>query len=249
MGVTRTSTEVPTEIVIESRFCGPPDSGTGGDACGMVASFIDAPLSEVTLHLPPPLDAPMTAEAEMDGARLVHDGNLVARGRPIADLQLAVPAPVGMSEAIVAAERSPLHHAHPFPTCFVCGPERSEGDALRIIPGPVEGRELVAAPWTPDESLAPEGGPVADRFCWAALDCPSGNALMLLDDVGTAVLGTLAVRVVSEIEPGRDYVVAGWPLARDGRKVDTASVLFTADGEPAAMARARWIELRTETLT
>ena len=249
MDVAQTSTEVPTEIVIERRFCGPPDSGNGGYACGMVADFIDAPLAEVTLHLPPPLEAPMTIEPERNGARLVHDGNLVARGRPLADLQLAVPAPVGLSEAVVASERSPLHDSHWFPTCFVCGPERSEGDGLRVIPGPVEGRELVAAPWTPDESLAPDGGTVADRYCWAALDCPSGNALMLLDDIGTSVLGTLAVRVVSDVEAGRDYVVAGWPLARDGRKVDTASVLFTADGDPAAMARARWIELRTETLT
>jgi hypothetical protein len=243
------STELPTQVVIERRFCGPPDSGNGGYACGTVARFIDAPLAEVTLHLPPPLDTPMTVEREKDGARLAHDGNLVADGRPIADLQLAVPAPVGLAEAMVAAERSPLHHSHPFPTCFVCGPERPEGDGLRIIPGPVEGRELVAAPWTPDESLASDGDAVADEFCWAALDCPSGNALMLLDDVGTSVLGRLAVRVALEIEAGRDYVVAGWPLARDGRKIDTASVVFTSDGEPAAMARARWIELRTETLT
>ena len=94
-----------------------------------------------------------------------------------------------------------------------------------------------------------DGDTVAEEFCWAALDCPSGNALMLLDEIGTAVLGRLAVRLALGVEPGRDYVVAAWPLARDGRKLDTASVVFTADGEPAAIARARWIELRTETLT
>jgi hypothetical protein len=43
--------------------------------------------------------------------------------------------------------------------------------------------------------------------------------------------------------------VVGWPLARDGRKLDTASALFTASGELAGLARARWIELRTGTLT
>ena len=26
---------------------------------------------------------------------------------------------------------------HPFPRCFACGPDRDEGDGLRIFPGPV----------------------------------------------------------------------------------------------------------------
>jgi hypothetical protein len=249
MAVARPPTSTSTDVVIQSRFCGPPDSANGGYTCGIVAGFLGAPVAEVTLLLPPPLSEPMTLERAAEGARLVHDDRLIAAGAAIDGLELAVPAAVGLAEAESAMERSPLHHTHPFPGCFVCGPRRAGTDGLGIVPGPVEGRELVAAPWRPDEALADEHGGIATEISWAALDCPSGHALMLLDDVGTAVLGRLAVRFLLEIEPGRAYVAAGWPLARDGRKIDSASALFTERGEPAALARARWIELRTAIVT
>ena len=35
-------------------------------------------------------------------------------------------------------------HDHRYPTCFVCGPERAQGDGLRIFTGPVEDKSLVA---------------------------------------------------------------------------------------------------------
>jgi hypothetical protein len=237
------------EITINKRYCGPPDSANGGYACGTVARLIDSSAAEVTLHLPPPLDLPLNLDPTAGGARLLAEDDLIAEGWPLHDLELAVPRPVGLGEAEEASRHSPLHHTHPFPTCFVCGPRRGAGDGLRIVPGPVEGRELVAAPWIPDSSLPGENGAVAEEICWAALDCPSGNALMLVADVGTAVLGRLAVCLERPVEIGGAYVVAGWPLARDGRKLDTASALFTSDGELAGFARARWIELRTETLT
>jgi hypothetical protein len=41
-----------------------------------------------------------------------------------------------------------------------------------------------------------------------------------------------------------DYVAVGWPVAREGRKIDSASALFEASGVPIAWGRARWIELR-----
>ncbi len=236
-------------LAIDGRFCGPPDSANGGYACGLVAQFIDAPAAEVTLHLPPPLDVPLSVERSDEEVRLTTDGNLIAEGRPLSDLGVAVPQPVGLAEAEEASRNSPLHHSHPFPSCFVCGPNREPEDGLRILPGPVEARELVAAPWMPDASLPTEHGHIAPEICWAALDCPSGNALMLLGDVGTAVLGRLATRLELPVDPGAAYVVAGWPLARDVRKVDTASALFTEDGTLAGFARARWVELRTEALT
>ena len=42
-------------MIIERRFNGPPDSGNGGIACGLLASTVDFPVPEVTLRLPPPL--------------------------------------------------------------------------------------------------------------------------------------------------------------------------------------------------
>ena len=38
-------------------------------------------------------------------------------------------------EAVAASATYPGFSAHPFPTCFVCGPERAEGDGLRLFPG------------------------------------------------------------------------------------------------------------------
>jgi hypothetical protein len=210
---------------------------------------MDAPAAEVTLRLPPPLEMPLTVEASADGARLTANGDLVAEGRTLPSVELTPPDPVSLADAREASRGSPLHGSHPFPTCFVCGPRREPGDGLRIIPGPVAGREVVASPWTPDGSLPLDGDEVATEICWAALDCPSGNALMLLDGVGTAVLGRLAARLERPVEVGSAYVAVGWPLAREERKLDTASALFTEDGELVGVARARWVELRTDALT
>jgi hypothetical protein len=74
-----------------------------------------------------------------------------------------------------AAERPPRYFQDPlFPDCFVCGTVRQPGDGLRIFPGPVPGRRLWAAPWTPDSSVAGTDGRVRPEVAWAALDCPSG---------------------------------------------------------------------------
>jgi hypothetical protein len=240
---------VAEQVVIESRFQGPPDSANGGYACGTVARFIDAAAVEVTLRLPPPLERPLTIEREGETTRLAEADELIAEGLALAGLELELPDPVEPADAEAATRRSPLFHRHPFPGCFVCGPEREAGDGLRVIPGPVEGRELVAAPWRPDESLPRMNGAVATEVCWAALDCPSGNALMLLDDVGTAVLGRLAARFLEPVQVGARYVAAGWPLARDGRKYETGSALFGEGGRVVAYARARWIELRVDVVS
>jgi hypothetical protein len=79
---------------------------------------------------------------------------------------------------------------------------------------------------------------------WAALDCPSGNALILVEDVGTSMLGRLTAELLRPVEVGSTYVTMGWPIAREGRKHHTGSAVMTADGSVAARARAIWIELR-----
>ena len=239
----------PSTIKIDDRFCGPPDSANGGYVCGTLARLIDASPAEVILRLPPPLNRPLRVEPSGDGVRLLDHGRLIAQGSPTSGIEVEPPSPVTMEVAAQASRSSPLHGSHPFPTCFVCGPQRESGDGLRIVPGPVEGRDLVAAPWVPAPSLPVEGEAVAPEVCWAALDCPSGNAFMLLSDVGTAVLGQLTVRLDLPVRVGEPHVLVGWPLAREGRKVDSASALFSAEGRLAGIARARWIELRTGELS
>jgi len=222
-----------TEVTIAERFRGPPASANGGYACGLVAQFIDGS-AQVTLRSPPPLERPLRAE-ESDGAVLLHDGDdLVAEGKA-ATLDLDVPEPVDVDTARSATEHYEWMHDHPYPTCFVCGPERDEGDGLRIFPSPVPGRELYAAPWTPDSTGL--------EFVWAALDCPSGLVTNVYEGLGRILLGRLTADVRKLPEPGEEHVLTAWPISRDGRKLNTGSALFTADGELLASARAVWIDV------
>jgi hypothetical protein len=203
--------------------------------CGLVAQFIDGP-AQVTLRTPPPLDRPLQVEKDGDAVALRDGEQLVAEGKPAAS-NFEVPAPVGLDEARAATEHYEWMHDHPYPTCFVCGPERVEDDGLRIFPSPVAGRDVYAAPWTPQPDVA---GP---EFAWAALDCPSGVVTNTFDDVGRILLGRLTADVTTAPRPGEDHVLTAWPIGRDGRKLYTGSALFTADGELLASANAVWIDV------
>ena len=177
------------ELVIDRRFRGPSGSGNGGYTAGRVAAFVDAPVVEVTLRLPPPLDRPLQAVRLAEGVE-VRDGDaLVAEARP-SEVDIEPPRRVGVVEAAAAEERYVGADDHAFPECFVCGPARERGDALVLRPGPVDG--VVATTWRPDASLG-EGG-VRDEFVWAALDCPGAFAVELVGR-GTRVLGRLTVRI------------------------------------------------------
>ena len=233
--------------MIDSRFRGPSASANGGYACGVVARAIAAPCAEVTLRVPPPLDRQLEIRADGERATL-HDGELlVAEGEAATPPRAEVPPPLEVELAAAASAESPLHRNHPFPECFTCGPNRGAGDGLRVIPGPVAGRDdIVAASWEVDRSLPSDGRAVDDEIVWAALDCPSGNALLLVDDVGTSLLGRLRAELLLPVEVGRSYVALGWPVERDGRKNQTGSAIFTADGELVAHAEAIWIELRDQ---
>ena len=228
-------------VVIDERFHGPPGSANGGYACAMAARWIEGP-AEVTLRVPPPLGRELTV-VRADGRVSLLDGEtLVAEARP-ATVDVEVPAQASLAEAQSAAGRYPWRDEHPYPTCFVCGPQREAGDGLCIFPGPVEGHSLYAAPWTPDRSLADDSGQVRDEFVWGALDCPSGIVTNLLDDVGLLLLGRLAVDLKHPVMAQEPHVVEAWVVSREGRKLNTASALLTAVGEVRAIARAVWIEV------
>jgi hypothetical protein len=241
---------VSPEIRIDRRFCGPPDSGNGGYACGLVAAHVDGP-AEVTLRLPPPLDTPLTVASGDGGSARVLDGDaLVAEGirRGEEDLGIDVPEAVSVADAERAATTSQLHEhpeEHPFPTCFVCGPKRAPGDGLRILVGPVTGRSVAAAAWTPTTDLAGADGVVRPAFVWAALDCSGGVGSWLADPIAgnPFVLGRMGVRIDGPVRAGAPHAVVGWRAAHDGRKVTAGSAIFTAEGELAGLARATWIQL------
>jgi hypothetical protein len=220
-----------TAFTIDARFNGPPGSANGGYTCGLLAELVGGP-AEVTLRRPPPLARPLEA-ARADGTVRLLDGDAVVAEAAPAEVVIDPPEPVGADEAERAAARYPGFRQHAFPTCFVCGPERREGDGLRIFAGPVPGRDVFAAPWVAPADVAP-------RLVWAALDCPGAIAVGF-PDRGETVLGRLAARVVAVPEPGERCVVVAWPLGEDGRKLYAGTALFAEDGESLAVARATWI--------
>jgi hypothetical protein len=228
-------------IAIPSRFCGPPSSGHGGYVCGKVAGALDGPAT-VTLRKPPPLDTPMALEVSDGSARLLQGDVLVAEAEP-GEVALDVPEPVTFEQAADAARSYPGFQYHPFPTCFVCGPQRDEGDGLRVFPTQIAGRRLVAAPWTPAETLGDRSG-VEPEFLWAALDCPGGWSRGALDvEQGTAVLGRLTAEILGSAPTREPLVVVGWPLQTERRKSYAGTAIFDAGGRPLARAHSTWIRI------
>ncbi len=234
-------------LTIAPRFCGPPGSGNGGYVCGLIAGYLDG-LAEVTLRLPPPLGSPLAVAHDEKGSVRVEDGtSVIAEAISFAgNLDLQLPGPVSVSRAQAAAARSPLRlqpELHPFPACFVCGPQRQPGDGLRICVGAVPGTELWADAWSPGAEFADGVGEVRPEFLWAALDCPGGIGALQGAVTGgeSYVLGRMAAIRLGPVTAGQPHVVVGWRVAAHGRKIVAGSALFTASGQAVAAARATWI--------
>ncbi|MCG8506589.1 MAG: hypothetical protein MI755_18435 [Sphingomonadales bacterium] len=230
-------------ITIAGRFNGPPNSGNGGYVCGRLGLLFDGP-AEVTLKKPPPLDMAMSVARDDGGISLMDGDGVVAEAGP-ALVDLAIPEPPDLETARAAVQHYTGFGLHAFPTCFVCGPERRPGDGLCIFPGKVAGGDLVAAPWTPDASLADEAGGIDPVHVWAALDCPGYFAVA---DVGeAAVLGRMAAEVPGVPAVGETCVVIGWAIGGEGRKLHSGTAVFGADGRLIGKARATWIKLQAAT--
>jgi hypothetical protein len=218
------------EIVVAPRFNGPPGSGNGGYVCGLVARATGVVHPEVTLRRPPPLGMPLRVE---DGT--VLDGEHVVATAATAPEHDVTPPPFPGYDAAHAAEETYAGlHRHPFPTCFSCGPDRTDGLGLR--PGRIDD-QTVACGWTPDE--------VSEEIVWAALDCPGAWAVLQSDDT-PIVLGRLAVRVERLPAAGEPHVVTGWRLApSEGRKHFVGTALHDTDGNVLATGRATWVALQS----
>ena len=212
-------------MIIDRRFNGPPDSGNGGITCGLLAGTTDCPVAEVTLRLPPPLGVELVVR---EGS-LLNGDDLVATVVP-GEVTLSPPAPIALASA-AAAPSALGPHAHPFPTCFVCGTERTDG--LGLLPGRVSD-DLVATVWTPAEP--------SEVMVWAALDCPGGWSADLPGR--PMVLGRMACVIDSLPTAGVEHLVQGWLVGGEGRKVFTGSALYDPDGSVLAVAQATWITLQ-----
>jgi len=229
-------------MIIESTYCGPTTSGQGGYVCGLLGGYIQGP-AEVTLRIPPPLDRELKVDMiSGDHVTLTDGETLVAEARKVA-FELEVPEPPSFAEAVTASKGYLGFTVHPFPRCFVCGPERDVGDGLRIFAGPVPGGRMVAAPWTPYTALGDGNTMVKPEFIWAALDCPGAFAAML-EAPRVIVLGKLAVNIMKDIRTDERCVAIGWNIATDGRKHHTGTAVFSESSTLCAYAKATWIAIK-----
>lgn len=226
------------EIVIEERFRGPSKSANGGYITGLLSELIDGP-AEITLKAPPPLETPLALVPADTGYEVRHGERPVAIVRPGA-YELEVPAAPPPDAVDAATARYNGRTGSPVPHCFVCGVERAEGDALRIFTGPVEDRDLVAAPWVPAESLAGADGHVMDRYVFAALDCPGAWA-WYGQTAGSMLLGRMVGQVTGKVRPGERCTVMAWPIRMEGRKAYAGSAVLDSGGAVVASGLATWI--------
>lgn len=230
---------VPASIRIHPRFNGPPDSGNGGYAAGLIARAIDEPVN-VRLQQPVPLDRDLAVSAAPEGRWEVRHGTDVIATARQTELSLVVPNPVPYIEARGVSTHYVGFSQHAYPTCFVCGPARPQPDGLHIFPGSVPGTNTVAAPWLPDDSLGDGAGKVRPEFIWSALDCPGYFASL---GTGPALLGELAVHIDRSVHVDEPCVIIGWPIRIDGRKHYVGTALFDEEGERCAVGVATWIAL------
>lgn len=216
------------QIIVPARYNGPPDSANGGYTCGLIARATGLAHPEVTLRRPPPLDVPL----RVDGTEVYDGEHLVAQATEATGGDLEPPAYPGLAAARTAQEQYAGLRKHPFPTCYVCGPDRDDG--LGLYPGPI-GDGYVATTWTPAD--------VTPETVWAALDCPGAWALLQSDDT-PIVLGRLAVRTYALPRAGQSHVITGWQAApNEGRKRFAGTALHDTEGKLLATGQATWIAL------
>lgn len=225
-------------MIIPARFNGPDRSGNGGYTCGLVAQLIGDGPAEVTLRVPPPLETPLSVVREQDTIKVYAESTLVAEALPVPPLTGAVPG-VPLAEAATASRSYPGFTDHPFPACYVCGPQRPRDDGLRVFPGRLPDGRTAAPLRTPAD--------VSPATIWAALDCPGGWTVIGGGAPAASrpyVLGRMAAQVTALPRPGDECVVVGACEAVEGRKAAVASSLYGPGGELLATARATWLAVR-----
>lgn len=233
---------VPTRndqrLVIDDRFGGLPEIVHGGYLAGVLSAALGRPSAEVRLLKPAILGRTLTLDRRNgELVELRQESALLATAAPT-ELTLDVPLPVARAEAEAASRAFPGFHGHPFPRCFACGQRRRPGDGLRIFPGPVPGRRVIAASWVPDPQLADDSGRVPDELVWAALDCPQIWSLMVhAPDAARVVTAVLETRLDRPVWADEPHVLMAWPVRRESGRWLAGAALIGPDGSLCALGR------------
>mgnify|MGYP001817288998 CR=1 FL=1 len=244
----RTSTPPPTHarthdlLTIEATYCGPPTSAHGGVAVGRFAQLVDPGPAEVRLLGPPPLDTPLHSLTRADGTVVVTGPNGdLAKVRALPNRLDIAPFGRRVDDEVEAAASAFLagvaETGHAFPTCFACGPDRHDVDALHQYASEADDGHTVAR-------FRVEGtGPLPGWLTLAGLDCPSGHTVFSLAEQppAVAVLGSMQCQLHNEARAGLDYQVRGRLSSVVGRKLTSEVAMLAPDGTTIAEGRAVWI--------
>jgi len=230
-------------VRIDADRCGPERSGNGGWTAGLLASRSVGSgagrATIVTLRRPPPLGTDLEVVVE-GGAQLLDGTDLVAEASAADASELDQVTPVDVDAAVAAEPAYRGLRRHPFPRCFVCGPERAAGDGLCLRPGPTaDGR--TACSWVPHPAFADHDGTLDPAYVWAALDCPGGWTTDL--EGRPMVLGRMTAAVERRARVGERLVVVGQHLDTSGRKTRTATSVYDADGQVVGRAAQLWLSV------
>lgn len=234
-----------TTLTIPVDRNGPRSSGNGGWTAGALAMHLpDSSAVTVMLRQPPPLGVAMPVVTTDGQAVLQHHvtGKTVATAQPAASdwQQPAIPA-ISPARATELAPTYAGSENHPFPTCYVCGLDRTDPIAMRLTPAATEtlapsGHPITACTWqVPDDVDIPT--------LWAALDCPGGWSVDLAGR--PMVLGTMTATVNIQPAGGATAVIMGACLSQDNTKARTQTSLWV-DGELCGEATAIWIAVDPE---
>ena len=234
-------------FTIPKQFCGPPSSSNGGYFCGVVASFFDYAV-EVRLKSPPPLDTPMQIRRDESLSQVFADDTLVAQVRRLEEpLEPAPFLPVESAKLCseIGLEGSLINH--PFPTCFVCGPQRDDGEGMRIFTGPGQDTKLYAARWHTHRAWSSNGVDIDPKYIWSALDCPSSGpafatSVQAESDIAY-VLGTLSLKVSEKPKVNENYSIVCATDEKHERLYRTRVSLYADDATLLATGAAVWIQV------
>lgn len=221
-------------MVIDGHICGLPGVGFGGYVAGLLATELGGP-TKVDFIRPAPLGIELTIEHNLASEATLLDGaNVLAVGRSHQTTE-DHPAPQTWGEAVLASEANVAMTDNEYPNCFGCGPALPDGKGMRVFTGPIKGRGLVAAAWSPSGSFAAANGALLPRYVWSAFDCPGGRARRQF------ISRYLTVQQTTPILAGAPHLVTGWPIRQDGRKSFVGMAIFDRNGVLCAVGETLWI--------
>lgn len=193
----------------------------------------------MTLHAPVPVETPLLLRKAGRRTHLWAGEELIASASSEKG-QIGRVDPVDIAVARTSRERFGGQVGHPFPTCFVCGMDRADGDGLLLTPAPVPGLiRTTACVWRPSPAVTDTRGHVPDEIVWSVLDCPGG---WTADPVAEPmVLARMSAELYTRPVVGAEYLVVARQNSRSGRTSSNTSTLYDHVGTVLGTATAVWV--------